>query len=54
VIFEIELPNRMVVRVQPNQFVRVKVTGELTTAIQELLGECRVELMVQRAGAAAR
>jgi DNA polymerase-3 subunit alpha len=54
VIFEIELPNRMIVRVQPNQFVRVKVTNELTTAIQDLLGECRVELMVQRASTAAR
>jgi DNA polymerase III subunit alpha len=54
VIFEIELPNKMLVRVQPNQFVRVKVSAELTTAIKDLLGECRVELMVQRATSAGR
>ncbi|HEX5735960.1 MAG TPA: DNA polymerase III subunit alpha, partial [Blastocatellia bacterium] len=52
--FEVDLPNGMMVRVQPNQFVRVKVTPELTNSIKEILGNCRVELVVQRANGAAR
>ena len=52
--FEVDLPNGMMVRVQPNQFVRVKVTPELTNSIKEILGNCRVELVVQRASGAAR
>ena len=51
--FEVDLPNGMMVRVQPNQFVRVKVTPELTNSIKEILGNCRVELVVQRASSAA-
>ncbi len=53
VIFEVDLPNGMMVRVQPNQFVRVKVTPELTNSIKDILGNCRVELVVQRASSAA-
>jgi DNA polymerase-3 subunit alpha len=53
VVFEVDLPNGMMVRVHPNQFVRVKVTPELTNSIKEILGNCRVELVVQRASSAA-
>jgi DNA polymerase III subunit alpha len=54
VIFEVELNDGSRARVQPNQFVRVKVTPELTNSIKEVMGECAVELVVQRASSAGR
>ncbi|HXG94344.1 MAG TPA: DNA polymerase III subunit alpha [Blastocatellia bacterium] len=54
IIFEVELEDGQIARIQPNQFVRVKVTPELTNSIKEVMGDCRVELIVQRAQSAAR
>ncbi|HWP43783.1 MAG TPA: hypothetical protein VNO14_11140, partial [Blastocatellia bacterium] len=49
VIFEVALENGSLARIQPNQFVRVKVTPDLTNSIKEILSDCRVELVVHRA-----
>ena len=50
ILFEVELEDGQLARIQPNQFVRVKVTPELTNSITELLGNgCRVELRVGKA-----
>ncbi|HKP13393.1 MAG TPA: DNA polymerase III subunit alpha [Blastocatellia bacterium] len=54
VLFEVALNDGQVARIQPNQFVRVKVTPELTDAITRTLPEATVELVVQRANGAAR
>jgi DNA polymerase-3 subunit alpha len=54
IIFEVELNDGSVARVQPNQFVRVKVTPDLTNKIKEIIRDCNVELVVQRATGAAR
>jgi DNA polymerase-3 subunit alpha len=54
IVFEVALEDGSIARVQPNQFVRVKVTPELTNSIKEVMGDCRVELVVQRASIAAR
>ena len=53
VLFEVELNDGQVARIQPNQFVRVRVTPELTDAIKKTLPEAAVELAVQRAISAA-
>ncbi|MEN3332896.1 MAG: polymerase subunit alpha, partial [Blastocatellia bacterium] len=53
VLFEVALNDGQIARIQPNQFVRVKVTPELTDAITRTLPEARVELAVQRASSAA-
>ena len=53
-LFEVEMKDGRIARIQPNQFVRVKVTPELTTSINKLISGCRVELVVQRANGAAR
>jgi DNA polymerase-3 subunit alpha len=52
VVFSIRLERGSVVRVRPNQFVRVRVTPELTTAIHQAVGDCRVELLSERDRAA--
>ncbi len=49
IVFEVTLDDGSIARVQPNQFVRVKVSPELTNSIKETLGDCHVELVVQRA-----
>jgi DNA polymerase-3 subunit alpha len=49
--FDIRMLDGSVARVQPNQFVRVKVSPDLTNAITEIFSDSRVELLVQRAGA---
>jgi DNA polymerase-3 subunit alpha len=54
VLFEVELNDGQIARIQPNQFVRVKVTPELTNSIKEVMPDCNVELVVQRASMAAR
>jgi DNA polymerase III subunit alpha len=54
IVFEVELNDGSIARIQPNQFVRVKVTPELTNSIRRVMGECAVELVVQRASGAAR
>jgi DNA polymerase-3 subunit alpha len=54
VVFEVELNDGQIARIQPNQFVRVKVTPELTNSIKEVMPDCDVELVVQRASSAAR
>lgn len=54
IAFEVELNDGQIARIQPNQFVRVKVTPELTNSIKEILPACEVELIVQRATSAAR
>jgi DNA polymerase III alpha subunit/intein/homing endonuclease len=55
IIFEVELEGGHLARIQPNQFVKVRVTPELTNSITELMGErCRVELRVGKASSAAR
>jgi DNA polymerase-3 subunit alpha len=54
VIFEVETEDGSLARIQPNQFVRVKVTPDLTNSIKEIISDCRVELTVQRAQSAAR
>jgi DNA polymerase-3 subunit alpha len=54
IIFEVKLADGSVARVQPNQHVRVKVTPSLTNSIKEIMADCSVELVVQRASSAAR
>jgi DNA polymerase-3 subunit alpha len=44
VVFEVEISEGTVVRVQPNQFVLVKVTPELVQSIKHAIGSCQVEL----------
>src|SRR5262249_45446466 len=51
VVFSIKVDRGAVVRVRPNQFVRVRVTRELTTSI-EAVGGCRVQLLSGRDRAA--
>jgi DNA polymerase-3 subunit alpha len=54
IVFEVELEDGQLARIQPNQFVKVKVTPELTNSITELLGDkCRVELKIGKASSAA-
>ncbi len=53
-VMEVELEDGSIARIQPNQFVRVKVTPELTNSIKQVIPECRVEIVVQRATSAAR
>jgi DNA polymerase-3 subunit alpha len=53
-IFEVEMEDGSLARIQPNQFVRVKVTPELTNSIKQVMHNCSVELVVQRATGAAR
>lgn len=54
IIFEVNLTDGSIARVQPNQLVRVKVTPSLTNSIMEIMADCRVELVAQRASSAAR
>ena len=54
IIFEVRLDDGSIARVQPNQHVRVKVTPSLTNSIKEIMADCSVELVVQRASSAAR
>jgi DNA polymerase-3 subunit alpha len=54
IVFEVELDDGSFARIQPNQFVRVKVTPELTNSIKQVMGECSVELVVQRTTGAAK
>ena len=54
IIFEVKLADGSIARVQPNQHVRVKVTPSLTNSIKEIMADCSVELIVQRASSAAR
>jgi hypothetical protein len=55
IIFEVELEDGHLARIQPNRFVKVQVTPELTNSITELMGDkCRVELRIGRASGAAR
>jgi DNA polymerase-3 subunit alpha len=52
VVFSIRVERGAVVRVRPNQFVRVRVSPELTSSIREAIGDCRVELLPERDRAA--
>jgi len=52
VVFSIRLERGAVVRIRPNQFVRVRVTPELATSISQAVGDCRVELLSERDRAA--
>jgi DNA polymerase III subunit alpha len=52
IVFEIELEDKRVARIQPNQFVKVKASPELTAAISRLVPGCSVELHGQRANGA--
>jgi DNA polymerase-3 subunit alpha len=52
-VFEVALNDGTIARVQPNQFVRVKVTPELTNSIKQIIDNCSVELLVQRVSTAA-
>jgi DNA polymerase III alpha subunit len=54
VIFEVKLADGTTARVQPNHLVRVKVTPSLTNSIKDILPNCSVELLVQKASSAAR
>ena len=54
VVFEVRLNDGQIARIQPNQFVRVKVTPELTNSIKEVMPDCNVKLEIQRASSAAR
>jgi DNA polymerase-3 subunit alpha len=55
IVFEVEMEGGQLARIQPNQFVKVRVTPELTNSITELMGEeCRVELRVGKASSAVR
>jgi DNA polymerase III subunit alpha len=54
VLFEVDLGDGQVARVQPNQHIRVKVTPSLTQAIEQLIAGCLVELVVSKASTAAR
>lgn len=54
ITFEVKLDDGSIARIQPNQFVRVKVTPELTNSIKQVIGDCSVELVVQRASTATR
>ena len=54
IIFEVELDDGSIARVEPNHLVRVKVTSGLTSSIQEIIAGCRVQLVVSRANGAAR
>jgi DNA polymerase-3 subunit alpha len=54
IIFEVKLSDGSIARVQPNHLVRVKVTPALTNSIKEIMADCSVELVVQRASSAAR
>jgi DNA polymerase-3 subunit alpha len=54
IVFEVKLADGSIARIQPNQHVRVKVTPSLTTSIKEIMADCSVELVVQRASSAAR
>ena len=51
VVFSIKVNHGAVVRVRPNQFVRVRVTRELTNSIEAIAG-CRVQLLSGRDRAA--
>jgi DNA polymerase-3 subunit alpha len=46
--FALELPDGSVARVQPNTFVRVTVTPDLTQRLHELCPDCRVTINVSR------
>ena len=48
VVFNVQFGDGAAVRVKPNQFVRVKVTPELTNSLAAAVGDCRVELVVAR------
>jgi hypothetical protein len=48
------LEDGSIARIQPNQFVKVKVTPELTNSVKQVIPECRVEIVVQKATVAAR
>jgi DNA polymerase-3 subunit alpha len=54
VMFEVKLVDGSIARVQPNQHVRVKVTPSLTNSIKEIISDCDIELVIQRASSAAR
>ena len=44
VIFEVERAGGTIIRVQPNQFIKVKVSSNLIAAITDTLHDCRVVL----------
>ena len=54
VVFEVALNDGQIARIRPNNFVRVKMTPELTGLIKATLPEAAVELDFQRASGAAR
>jgi DNA polymerase-3 subunit alpha len=54
ITFEVSMADGSVVRIQPNQHVRVKVTPDLTKAIMDLMPGCEIQLSVQRAIPAVR
>ena len=54
IVFEAKLSDGSIARVQPNHLVRVKVTPQLTNSIKELIDNCDIELVVQKASSVAR
>jgi DNA polymerase-3 subunit alpha len=54
VLFEVKLADGAIARVEPNHMIRVKVTPDLKNSIQQIMANCAVELVVQRATGAAR
>jgi len=48
VLFDLELEDGSVARVKPNQFVKVKITPDLTNAIKQLCDSFEVELLVPK------
>jgi DNA polymerase-3 subunit alpha len=54
VMFEVVMANGTIVRVQPNQFIKVAVTPELTRSIEQTVPGSQVELLFQQANGAVR
>lgn len=54
VLFEVVMTDGTIVRVQPNQFVKVEVTPELTRSIQQAVPDSQVELLLQQANGVGR
>jgi len=54
ITFEVAMEDGSIARIQPNQHVKVKVTPELTSSITQLIPDCDVRLVVERAVTAAR
>jgi DNA polymerase III subunit alpha len=54
VMIEVVLPDGALARIQPNSFIKVSVTPELTNAIKGLIADCEISLQAGRALVAGR